>query len=95
MNNRNNKLYVEHLPATTTDQDLQGWFSAHGNVAEVNLPVERGSSRSRGFAIVTMATPEGAQAAMLALDGKEVDAQVLKVTEHVHAKKMPAAFPTK
>jgi len=85
------KLYVANLASTATEKDLQALFSPHGNVAEVNLPVERGNGRSRCFAIVTMATPQGAQAAMLALNGKEVDAQVLTVTENVPAKKEPLA----
>ena len=85
----NTKLHIANLAATTTAGKLQEWFSAHGNVAEINLPVERESGRTRGFAIVTMATPHGAQAAMLALNGKKVEARTLAVTEHVSAKKVP------
>ena len=77
----NTKLYVGNLAATSTERDLQNLFSPHGNVAEVNLPVERQSGRPRGFAIVTMATPHGARAAILALNGKELEARVLTVTE--------------
>ena len=87
----NTKLYVSNLAATTTERDLQDLCSPHGNVAEVHLPVERESCHSRGFAIVTMATPQGAQAAILALNGKEVGARVLAVTEHVPAKNVPPA----
>ena len=76
----NTKLYVSNLAATTTERDLQDLCSPHGNVAEVNLPVERESGRPRGCAIVTMATPQGAQAAILALNGKEVEARVLAVS---------------
>ena len=83
----NTKICVRNLADTVTERDLQALFSPHGNVAEVNLSVEPGSSRSRGFAIVTMATPQGAQAAILALNGKEVAARVLTVTEHVPANK--------
>jgi cold-inducible RNA-binding protein len=89
MNNQYNKLYVGNLAATTTERDLHGLFSAHGNVAEVNLAVERESGRPRGFAIVTMATPQGARAAILALNGTEVAARVLTVTEHVPARRVP------
>ena len=77
----NTKLYVGNLASTATERDLQDLFSPHGNVAEVNLPVERESGRSRGFGVVTMATPQGAQAALLALNGKELGARVLTVTE--------------
>ena len=87
----NTKLYVANLTPTATEKDLQALFSPHGNVAEVNLPLERERGRSRCFAIVTMATPQGARAAMLALNGKKVEAQLLTVTEYVPARKMPPA----
>ena len=87
----NNKVYVGNLAATATGRDLHGLFAAHGNVAEVNLPVEREGGQSRGFAIVTMATPQGARAAILALNGTALEARVLTVTEHVPARKAPLA----
>jgi len=87
----NTKLYVGNLASTATERDLQGLFSAYGNVAAVNLSVERESGRRCGFAIVTMATPQGAQAAILALNGTEVEARVLTVAEHVPAAKVTLA----
>jgi cold-inducible RNA-binding protein len=87
----NNKVHVANLAATSTERDLHALFSAHGNVAEVNLPVERESGRPRGFAIVTMATPQGANAAILGLNGKEVEGRVLTVAEYVFARKEPSA----
>jgi cold-inducible RNA-binding protein len=87
----NNKLYVGNLAATTTERDLHGLFSAHGNVAEVNLAVERETHRSRGFATVTMATPQGARAAILALNGQEVEAHALTVSEYGPARRVPLA----
>ncbi len=86
----NTKLYVANLAATATEQELHALFSPHGNVAEVNLPIERESGRSRCIAIVTMATPQGARAALLALNGQTVGAHVLRVTEYVPAKKLAA-----
>jgi len=87
----NTKLHVGNLAVTTTEKDLHDLFSIHGNVAEVNLSVERDTRQPRGLAIVTMATPQGAQAAILALNGKEVEARVLTVAEYVFAKKVPPA----
>jgi RNA recognition motif-containing protein len=74
-----------------TERDLQILCSPHGNVAEVNLPQERERRQPRGFAIVTMATPQGAQAAIMALNGKEVEARVLAGIEHVLSKNEPPA----
>ena len=86
----NTKLYVGNLATTTTERELKDLFSPHGNVAQINLPREP-TGRPRAFAIVTMATPQGARAAILEVNGKEVGARVLAVTEHVSAKKVPAA----
>jgi RNA recognition motif-containing protein len=87
----NTKLYVGNLAMTATEKDLQSLFSPHGNVAEVHLPVERGTGRPCGFAIITMATPQGARTAISALNGKEVEARVLTVAEHVTARRTPPA----
>jgi cold-inducible RNA-binding protein len=89
----NTRLYVGNLAPTATAKELQGLFSPHGNVAEVNLPVERGTGRSRGFGVITMATPQGAQAAMLALNGKELGARVLMVTEARPREEGVASYP--
>ena len=77
----NSKLYVGNLAFTTSESDLNELFSAHGNVIDIKLPVDRESGRPRGFAFVTMATPENAQAAILALNGKEVGSRTLTVNE--------------
>jgi RNA recognition motif-containing protein len=87
----NTKIYVGNLAPTATENDLRFLCSPHGNVAEVNLPDGRESGRPRDFAIVTMATPQGARAAILALNGKEVAARVLTATECVPARQAPPA----
>lgn len=75
------KLFVGNLSYNVTENDLQDMFAAHGNVTEVNLMLDKFSGRPRGFAFVTMATPEGAQAAIQALNGKNVDGRNLTVNE--------------
>lgn len=77
----NTKLYVDNLTAATTERDLREWFSPHGNVAEVNIPLDRPSGRARGFGFVTMATPEGARSAIRALNGKSIGTSTLTVSE--------------
>ena len=76
----NNKLFIDNLAITTSYQELLDLFSTHGNVAEINLPVDRISGRSRGSGFVTMATPEGARSAILALHGKEIGKHTLSVS---------------
>ena len=75
------KLYVGNLSFDTTENDLQDLFATAGPVTEVNLVMDRMTNRPRGFAFVTMATPEAAQAAIQALSGKTVGGRPLTVNE--------------
>ncbi len=77
----NTKLFVGNLSFDTTENDLQDMFAACGPVTEVNLVMDRVTSRPRGFAFVTMATAEGAQAAITELSGKSVGGRELTVNE--------------
>ena len=77
----NSKLFVGNLSFEVTENDLQDLFSAFGPVTEVNLMADRATGRSRGFAFVTMATPEGAQAAIAGMAGKNVKGRDLTVNE--------------
>jgi RNA recognition motif-containing protein len=75
----NNKLFVGNLSFNTTENDLQDAFAAHGTVVEANLMVDRMSGRPRGFGFVTMSTPEEAQKAIEAMNGREVDGRAITV----------------
>ena len=74
-----NKLFVGNLSFDTTENDLQDAFAAHGTVVEANLMMDRATGRPRGFAFVTMSTPEEAQKAIDALNGKELGGRALTV----------------
>jgi RNA recognition motif-containing protein len=74
-----NKLFVGNLSFNTTENDLQDAFAAHGTVTETNLMMDRATNRPRGFAFVTMSTPEEAQKAIEAMNGKELDGRALTV----------------
>ena len=77
----NTKLFVGNLSFEVTENDLQDAFVAFGPVSEVNLMTDRSTGRSRGFAFVTMATPEGAQAAIQGMGGKDLKGRALTVNE--------------
>jgi len=103
MNNKHNKVYVDNLAAVTTERDLIDLFSPYGNVAEVNIAVDRVNHKSRGFGFVTMATSEGARSAIQALNGKAVGTRTLTVskawtneerTTSSRGTEVPAAIPT-
>lgn len=74
-----NRLFVGNLSFNTTENDLQDAFAAFGTVTEANLMMDRMTNRSRGFAFVTMNTPEEAQKAIEGMNGKEVDGRALTV----------------
>ena len=73
------KLFVGNLSFNTTENDLQDAFAAHGTVVETNLMMDRMSGRPRGFAFVTMGSPEEAQKAIDAMNGKQLDGRPLTV----------------
>ena len=75
----NTKLFVGNLSFNTTENDLQDAFAAHGTVIEANLMMDRATGRPRGFGFVTMSTPEEAQKAIVALNGKELAGRALTV----------------
>jgi len=73
------KLFVGNLSFNITENDLQDAFAAHGTVVEANLMMDRATGRSRGFAFITMSTPEEAQKAIDALNGRELGGRALTV----------------
>ena len=77
----NTKPYVDNLAGATAGSEQRELFSACGNVAEVNIVLDRTSHEPRGFGFVTMAAPEGARAAVQSLDGKMIGAHGFLVTE--------------
>jgi RNA recognition motif-containing protein len=75
------KLYVGNLTYGVTDSDLQQLFEAHGTVQSAQVIMDRETNRSKGFGFVEMGSDAEAQAAIAALNGKEVDGRTLTVNE--------------
>ena len=73
------KLFVGNLSFNTTENELQDAFAAHGTVLETNLMMDRATGRPRGFGFVTMGSPEEAQKAIDALNGKDLGGRALTV----------------
>jgi RNA recognition motif-containing protein len=73
------KLFVGNLSYNTTENDLHDAFAAHGTIVEANLMVDRVSGRPRGFAFVTMGTPEEAAKAIEAMNGASLDGRAITV----------------
>ena len=75
------KLYVGNLSFDVTEDDLRDMLSQHGPVNEIHVVMDKMTGRARGFAFATMNTPEGAKAAILALNGKDWKGRELTVNE--------------
>jgi RNA recognition motif-containing protein len=88
------KLYVGNLSFETTENDLQDLFEKHGKVTEVALMMDRMTGKSRGFAFVTMSDKAEADAAMAALNGKEVNGRTLNVNEARAREERPRPYGT-
>jgi cold-inducible RNA-binding protein len=73
------KLFVGNLDFNVTENDLQDAFAAHGTVVEANLVTDRATGRPRGFAFVTMSSPEEAQKAIDAMNGKDMGGRAINV----------------
>jgi len=76
----NNKLFVGNLSFKTTQQELQEVFAECGEVVSVSIPQDRETGRQRGFAFVEMASQADAEAAIKAINGKEVGGRQLSVS---------------
>jgi len=75
------KVYVGNLSYETTEAELRELFSAHGTVESVNLITEGGSGRSKGFGFVEFRDDQEANAAIAALNGKEVRGRTINVNQ--------------
>src|SRR5512139_1369836 len=75
----NTKLFVGNLDFKVTENDLQDAFAAYGTVVETNLVTDRATGRPRGFAFVTMSSPEEAQKAIDGMNGKDLGGRALNV----------------
>jgi cold-inducible RNA-binding protein len=75
------KLYVGNLSYGTGDGDLRSMFEEFGSVESAQVIMDRDSGRSKGFGFVEMTNGQEAQAAIDALNGKEVDGRALTVNE--------------
>jgi cold-inducible RNA-binding protein len=75
------KLYVGNLTYGVTDSTLEQMFAAYGTVQSAQVIMDRDTGRSKGFGFVEMKSDQEAQAAMTALNGKDVEGRALTVNE--------------
>ncbi len=73
------KIFVGNLNYQSGDEELRSAFSDFGEVTEATVVLDRMTNRSRGFGFVEMPDKDEAEAAIAALNGKDVGGRPLTV----------------
>lgn len=75
------KLYVGNLPYSVGGAELETMLAEFGTVLSADVISDRMTGRSKGFGFVEMESDAQADAAIEALNGKEIDGRTLTVNE--------------
>lgn len=75
------KLYVGNLGEDAKGSQLQELFAIHGAVKWADVAVDPASGRCKGFGFVQMVSVEDARKAIAALDNRQFEGRLLKVSE--------------
>jgi RNA recognition motif-containing protein len=75
------RIYVGNLDYGVGDTELEKMFAPHGTVNSAQVVMDRDTGRSKGFGFVEMGSEEEAQAAIAALNGKEIEGRTITVNE--------------
>ena len=73
------KIYVGNLNYATTEDTLKNNFASFGEVLSAVVIKDRFTEQSKGFGFVEMADDSAADAAIAAMNGKEVDGRRVRV----------------
>lgn len=73
-------MYVSNLSFHTADDSLRKLFEQFGTVSSAKVIMDRESGQSRGFGFVEMDSDDEANAAMTALNNKEIEGRAMSVT---------------
>jgi RNA recognition motif-containing protein len=77
----NSKLYVGNMSFKTSEDELRSAFGQFGAVTDVYIAMDKMTNRPRGFAFVTMGTPEEAKLAAEKMNGVDLGGRALTVNE--------------
>ncbi|KAF7135227.1 hypothetical protein RHSIM_Rhsim08G0030000 [Rhododendron simsii] len=77
--NPGNTLYVTGLSTRVTERDLEDHFSKEGKIASCFLVVEPRTRASRGFAFISMDTPDDAERCIKRLHQSVLDGRCITV----------------
>ncbi len=74
-------VYVGNLPWGLSEEDLREAFEAYGEVASAKIVQDKFTGRSRGFGFVEMPNNEEGEAAISALNGKDLKGREIVVNQ--------------
>jgi cold-inducible RNA-binding protein len=74
-------IYVGNLSFDTSERELEAAFAAYGSVTSARIATDRDTNRPRGFGFVEMGNQTEAEAAIAALNGRELQGRTLTVNE--------------
>ncbi len=74
-------IFVGNLPYGVTDNELRQAFEAHGAVSSASVILDKFTGKSRGFGFIEMPNQAEAQAAIGALNGKDIQGRAMRVNE--------------
>ena len=77
----NSKLYVGNLSFNTSEAELRSHFEQFGSVTDTYVAMDKMTGRPRGFAFVTMGTPDEAKLAIEKTNGVDLGGRALQVNE--------------
>ncbi|MBK8267954.1 MAG: RNA-binding protein [Planctomycetes bacterium] len=75
------KIYVGNLAYSVNDAEISEMFAEFGNVNSASVIMDRDTGRSKGFGFVEMQSTTEADAAIAALNGKDMNGRALTVNE--------------
>ena len=75
------KLHVGNLPKKITDTELNELAKPYGTLVSANVATERNSGESKGFGFVEYSNADEARAAITGLHGRDMNGQILAVSE--------------
>lgn len=74
-------IYAGNLPWGLSEEDLREAFEAFGEVVSVKIIKDKFTGRSRGFGFVEMPNQEEGEAAISALNGKDLKGREIVVNQ--------------
>ncbi|EKE39532.1 RNA recognition motif domain containing protein [Entamoeba nuttalli P19] len=74
------RIYITNLPFNCTEDDIRKEFDRFGNIAEIHLPIDKITKKSKGFGFVLFVVPQDAVKACNEMDNKFIKGRIVHVT---------------